>query len=48
MGMFTLSVFEWKYLFLANWVPKFEIIQNQIWYLDYFEYAELNSDVHLF
>ena len=41
MVVFTFSSLYQKYLFWANLVLK-------IWYLDYFEYAELNEDVQFF
>ena len=48
--MFTFSVFNCKYLFLANLVQKNENlwIEAKIYYLDYFEYAKFNGGVHFF
>ena len=50
MMMFTFSVFNCKYLFLANLVQKNENlwIEAKIYYLDYFEYAKFNGGVHFF
>ena len=45
--MFNFSVFEQKYLFSENLVQKIKIY-NEIWYLESFEYAKFNIDVHSF
>ena len=42
--MFIFSVFHWGYPFWANLVTIFIIVSNEIWYYDYFEYAEFNGE----
>ena len=46
MMRFILSATDFKYHFTVNLVQKI-LCLNWIWYLDYFEYAELNGMVHL-
>ena len=46
MMRFILSATDFKYHFTGNLVQKI-LCLNWIWYLDYFEYAELNGMVHL-
>ena len=43
--MFTLSVFDHKYLTWANLVQKFKTVQSEICYKDSFEYAKFNGGV---
>ena len=48
--MFTFSVLGWKYILGVNLVQKFKIV-NLNWnlvYLAYFEYVQVDSDIHFF
>ena len=47
--MFTFSDFNQKYPFWVIWSKKSELsVYSEIWYQDYFEYAEFNGDVNFF
>ena len=49
MMIFTFSIFDRKYPFGQIYSKKSELsLYAETWYLDYFEYAELNDDVHFF
>ena len=50
-SMVVFAVFDRKQPFWTNLVQKIKIISlstAEVWYLNYFEYLELDGDVHFF
>ena len=50
MAQFTFSALDWKHPFFGKFGPKNQNCQfwPEIWFLDYFEFAEFNGAVHFF